>query len=373
MWTGGLYYIYNMINILNVLTPEKQPFVVVFCNRKDRSVFLKNVNYDKLSFYFLDWPISFSKKVINYFYSWTGNIKYPRYADEVQPDFIFPNAEGWIFKNTFRLNWIPDFQESTLPYLFSADELSKRKEAQRKVIYESTMLVLSSKSAENDFLYYYPDATCKIIILPFAVFHPDLVGLNIQSVKKKYNISTSYFICPNQFWTHKNHPTLISAVKILKDLGHSVYVILTGREYDYRDPEYTQRLKKMVVELGLEEQVRFLGFLEREDLLVLMKFSLAVVQPSLFEGWSTVIEDAKALGTRIIASDLPVHREQLDNWVFDHCFFDRNDALILAEKLKLYSVNPSSENPSSIYRENQIRYAKSILNLFDHVKQYAEA
>jgi len=35
-----------------------------------------------------------------------------------------------------------------------------------------------------------------------------------------------------------------------------------------------------------------------------------IVQPSLFEGWSTVVEDAKALGQRIVLSDLPVHREQ---------------------------------------------------------------
>jgi len=34
------------------------------------------------------------------------------------------------------------------------------------------------------------------------------------------------------------------------------------------------------------------------------------VQPSLFEGWSTVVEDARALGKPIVLSDIPVHLEQ---------------------------------------------------------------
>jgi hypothetical protein len=41
-----------------------------------------------------------------------------------------------------------------------------------------------------------------------------------------------------------------------------------------------------------------------------MRHSLAVIQPSLFEGWSTVVEDARCLGKKIILSDLLVQVEQ---------------------------------------------------------------
>jgi hypothetical protein len=34
------------------------------------------------------------------------------------------------------------------------------------------------------------------------------------------------------------------------------------------------------------------------------------VQPSKSEGWSTVVEDARGLGKRILLSDIDVHREQ---------------------------------------------------------------
>ena len=48
----------------------------------------------------------------------------------------------------------------------------------------------------------------------------------------------------------------------------------------------------------------------RVDQVCLIRASKAVLQPSQFEGWSTVIEDARALGKPTIASNFPVHIEQ---------------------------------------------------------------
>jgi glycosyltransferase involved in cell wall biosynthesis len=48
----------------------------------------------------------------------------------------------------------------------------------------------------------------------------------------------------------------------------------------------------------------------RVDQVCLIRASKAVLQPSRFEGWSTVIEDARALGKATIASNFPVHIEQ---------------------------------------------------------------
>jgi hypothetical protein len=42
----------------------------------------------------------------------------------------------------------------------------------------------------------------------------------------------------------------------------------------------------------------------------MMRRSLAIVQPSQFEGWSTVVEDTRALGKTCILSAIAVHREQ---------------------------------------------------------------
>ena len=41
-----------------------------------------------------------------------------------------------------------------------------------------------------------------------------------------------------------------------------------------------------------------------------MKNARFIVQPSLCEGWGTVLEDAKVLDKSVLLSDIPVHREQ---------------------------------------------------------------
>jgi hypothetical protein len=49
----------------------------------------------------------------------------------------------------------------------------------------------------------------------------------------------------------------------------------------------------------------------------LFRRAVAVVQPSLFEGWSALVEDARTFDKRIYVSDIPVHREeQPSNAVF---------------------------------------------------------
>ena len=64
-----------------------------------------------------------------------------------------------------------------------------------------------------------------------------------------------------------------------------------------------------------------------------MRHSQAVIQPSLFEGWSTVIEDAVSLQVPVIASGLKVNKEQLGK---DGCYFEPHDFEALAAILKCH-------------------------------------
>ena len=62
-----------------------------------------------------------------------------------------------------------------------------------------------------------------------------------------------------------------------------------------------------------------------------MRASIAVINPSLIEGWSTTVEEAKSLGVPLILSDIPVHREQNQEVMF----FDPRSARSLAETMLL--------------------------------------
>jgi glycosyltransferase involved in cell wall biosynthesis len=221
--------------------------------------------------------------------------------------------------------------------LFAEEELIRRKNWQSKIAALKTNILFSSFDALNDFKKFYPQAQCRLFVVPFTVSHPDFQDISINDLREKFNIKGNYFFSPNQFWKHKNHQLVLNALLILKKTGIKTQVVFTGKEEDYRNPEYFPSLKRFINENDLAEYVKFLGFIDRKEQLQLMKNSFAVIQPSLFEGWSTVVEDAKAMNQFVILSNLPVHQEQIQKNV---CFFDPYNAEDLAKKINLLLENP---------------------------------
>jgi len=275
-------------------------------------------------------------------------------------DVIFPNPISFYFENfKHKLFWIPDLQEKYFPKFFSNQELSKRDRNLTKLALNNNWIVFSSNAAMDDFIKFYPNYNAKVFVLPFAVTLPALDGIKEEDVRKKYNLRTNFFICSNQFWTHKNHQQIIKAVSGLKREGIDVQVAFTGKPWDYRNPDYCDQLKKLVKQLKLEDNIRFLGFIDRTEQLILIKKSKAVIQPSLFEGWSTVVEDVKALNKPIIISDLAVHKEQLPGYLY---FFNAKDEIKLSEWLKIAQLQ-ELKPPDLDYEKAKDNFAKNFISI----------
>jgi hypothetical protein len=90
-----------------------------------------------------------------------------------------------------------------------------------------------------------------------------------------------------------------------------------------------------------------------------MKYALAVLQPSLFEGWSTVIEDAKSMNQWVIASDITVHREQIKNNVY---FFNPHDELHLSEKIYSF-ITHQPQKTDTTYADNVRKFGKDFMEI----------
>ena len=207
--------------------------------------------------------------------------------------------------------WIPDFQHHHLPRFFSAGELRHRNWTHRAVATSAQALVVSSTTAKRDFERRYPRSEIPVRVLRFvapATEDGELPGRD--EVLAKHNIEEPFLHVPNQLWAHKNHDAVLSALRILRDRGNCPLVIATGRTDDYRDPTHAPAFFDRLKDSGLEERFRFLGLAPYKDVATLMRASIAIINPSLFEGWSTTVEEAKSLGKRLLLSDIPVHREQ---------------------------------------------------------------
>ncbi|WP_158904629.1 glycosyltransferase [Burkholderia sp. L27(2015)] len=241
---------------------------------------------------------------------------------------IFDTKQSWRKS----LYWIPDFQPHYLPELFDSVELSSRLQSFKDIANSQGILLLSSNAALADFRRFYPGATVEPRVWSFCSSIEAGSSNVCNEIIDRFGLPEKFLYVANQFWRHKDHATVFEALRLLRDKGLEIPLVCTGLQHDRRDPDYFGNLVKALARDGLQRQVRFLGVVPREEQVQLLRAAAAILQPSRFEGWSTVIEDAKALGRPIIASDIAVHAEQLSG-VDGAYLFRVSDATDLAERV----------------------------------------
>lgn len=358
-WIGGTYYLLNLISSFNALEDNEKPQVIILSKNKSDFDVAKSTNYPYLDYLNFVIPYSFFQRIVFRFFPNYCKRTFKAYFSPKQFDTVFPYTYiEELKKIPNKVFWYPDFQEYYFPDFFTTKEIDSLKKMQNNVAKSKSVLVLSSDSALKDFMKFHPGYTCKPKVVNFAVTHPVYNHLDIETLRLKFGIDTEYFISPNQFWQHKNHITILKAVKLLKEQRKKVLVVFTGKEYDYRNPGYTDDLKRFVKEHDLETEILFLGFIDRTEQLQLMKHATAIIQPSLFEGWSTVVEDAKAMDQFLISSDIPVHKDQLKR---NALFFSPTNEAELAERI-LTVNNSEIVKEANNYTINVKAFAQSFLS-----------
>ncbi len=254
-------------------------------------------------------------------------------------DVVFEAATfyGWRFPLPV-IAWIPDFQHRHLPSLFDRKGYWKREAGFRAQIMSGRKIMLSSEDARKDCERFYPSSKKRTSVVPFSVSpHPTFLAQDPVQVAREYGLPEHFFYMPNQFWKHKNHTLVIEALSILKREGRDVIVVATGKPEDPRHPNYYETLNSLVISRALGKNFRSLGMVPRKHVSALMRACVALINPSLFEGWSTTVEEAKSLGVPMLLSDLPVHREQAE-----HCagFFSVDSAEQLAALMAEQQILP---------------------------------
>jgi len=273
------------------------------------------------------------------------------------------------------VNWLPDFQHIHLKEMFSGEEYEKRNRLFAETISKSDGVIVSSESAYGDLKRFMPQADLKkVSVLKFVPFLEkeifDISNEEILKIRNKYGIGEKFFYLPNQFWKHKNHITVLKAVNELKKEKFKIEVACSGSLDDYRNSAYIAEIKSYIENNGLHDYVKLLGVIPYREVQILFKCSDAVINPSLFEGWSTTVEECKIMGKKCVLSDIEVHREQAPSGAH---YFKPDDYLVLADILKgLASEKPSECVPhDELIAANEsnlikfaLEYQKIILNLF---------
>ena len=230
------------------------------------------------------------------------------------------------------IGWVADLQHRRLPELGDPAESAARDAVVERWARECSALMFSSRAAHGDFGQFYPAVVkathVPTYVIPFVPLTQPVDDSQAQRVAAQYGLPERYFYVPNQFWAHKNHRVVIEAALALQGQGKPVELVFTGGAQDYRNPGHYEALLELAA--PLEIHARFLGVVPYADVLALLQGSIAVINPSRFEGWSSTVEEARNLGKCILLSDIDVHREQAPA---RGVYFDPDDAYALAEKM----------------------------------------
>ena len=247
-------------------------------------------------------------------------------------DLVFENARFFGWRLPFpTVAWFPDFQHRRLPQLFSPSARWSRDLGFRAQIASGRHIMLSSESALRDCRKFYPRWVNDISVVKFATLPaPALLTADPADVVAQYSLPSAYFYLPNQFWRHKNHQVVVEALTILKQRGQDVVVAASGSPQDPREADYFDHLMRRVEDRGVASNFRYLGMIPLDHVYALLRASVALINPSRFEGWSTTVEEAKSFGVPMILSEIDVHREQTGGRAR---YFGLDDAATLADLL----------------------------------------
>jgi glycosyltransferase involved in cell wall biosynthesis len=207
--------------------------------------------------------------------------------------------------------WMPDFQPWRMPELFNEELRTWYTTHYGSNGELASRIVVSSDDGLRDLETFFPQFRNKARVLHFCSLpSPDWWDSDPFETSIRYGLPSRFFILSNQFSHHKNHPVVFEAVRRLRDRGIFVTVACTGSTFGFRGTDYLEGIQEFLRLHDLTESIRILDLIPRQDQVALMRRSIALLQPSQFEGWSTVVEDSRTLGKAILLSDIPVHREQ---------------------------------------------------------------
>lgn len=316
-WLGGKYYLINILLALKQLPLEFKPKISLLVKKATFPNSVKEFESLVDSFIVNDYEDSIrnrslfkvlSDKLVN-------TARKENYVSFLlrkhSVDFYFSSGkiEGYFAVPV--LSWIPDFQHIHYPKYFTTTQIKQRNSTFINNASIAKYIIVSSNDCLADLERFCPEHKNKSRVIQFVSQVPEYIyNVNPLNICKKYNLPNKFFLLSNQFWKHKNHMFVIESLKEALRYCSEIKVVCTGNLYDFRDTHHINEILQQISFYNIRQSMIILGMVPRDDLFCLMRQSIAVLQPSQFEGWNSSIEEAKTLGKKVLASAINVHLEQ---------------------------------------------------------------
>ena len=196
--------------------------------------------------------------------------------------------------------YLPDLQHESFPEFFAPDVLAWRRKAYALTVRRADLILTTSPYARGTILARYPEADPARVIAAICGVDPvfDTAQAGDETTPARLGLPEHYLLYPANFWPHKNHRRLLTAIAKLREAAEPPFVALTGAP-----SSGLAAVEAEISRLGLADHVVCLGRVPLPDLAAVMRHARAVVFPSLYEGFGLPILEAFHTGAPVLCSN----------------------------------------------------------------------
>ncbi|BBJ28324.1 glycosyltransferase family 4 protein [Athalassotoga saccharophila] len=345
-FTGIGWYTFN---ILKNVQPDKRKFITLF-NPYDIKPWDFNGTYNTYN-------LNINRKLGTLRFFAFGGFKINKLGHNVYwaPNFVIPrfissNTKCIVtvhdltpFKHTDDSIMITNFEQKIKNDFFISNIKNSIKRAD--------IVTSVSQSSANEIKDFFKLKNIEVVTPAYdkTLFKPIINSKEL--FYNKYKLDKRFILIGNMKYPRKNFNFVIEAFKKVKIEGLlCVFGTLTNEQV-----EFAQR------ELG--DKFKHLGYVDEKDLPMIYSAANAFVAPSKMEGFDMPPLEARACGTKVIASDIPVHREVLEN---EAEYFMLNDLEKLSKLISdVFSVDKIIEPSKIIEKYDWKHSADKMIKIFE--------
>jgi glycosyltransferase involved in cell wall biosynthesis len=254
-----------------------------------------------LTLYFRDQPRSdlfpasplVEQRVIPFKRLWT-HVRFAAALWQDKPDVTFVPAHTLPF--VFSGRAIATVHDLGFKYFPQAHPISQRPYLDWTTRYSArraNIILADSQATADDLSKFYGTPPTKIRVVYPGIDKP-IVG-DVDAVRRKYNLPERYFLFIGTLQPRKNIARLVKAYSLWRKqypADQAALVLAGGKGWLY-DPNWTDHV----------EGIHLKGYIDEADKGALYAGALALVFPSLYEGFGFPVLEAMSCGTPVIASN----------------------------------------------------------------------
>ncbi|MEK7616851.1 MAG: glycosyltransferase family 1 protein [Patescibacteria group bacterium] len=209
------------------------------------------------------------------------------------------------FSSIKRIATIFDLSFLHFPEMFNKKDLWQLTNWTKFSIDNADHIITISNFSKQDIIKNYGIDKNKITVaypgIDVNIFHPIGNKMKIQKTFKRYKIKDSYVIYIGTIQPRKNLIRLMEALARIDNLN---LVVVGKTKGEGKQGWMFQDILNTPKRLGIENRVKFLGYVEAEDLPYLLSGAEGFILPSLWEGFGIPVIEAMACGTPVIVSNI---------------------------------------------------------------------